>query len=118
MPCHCTGECRNPPFICKDHPPVVPGQFGYKGPEMSDRYVIRVQYERKGLRHTQFVLINADSREDAELLLSEISSKGKVIGTEAEVDARVGVMLGTMTAKAGPCVDFTGVGKVYKVAET
>lgn len=56
---------------------------------MSERYVIRMQYERRGLRHSQFILINAESREDAELILNEISSRGKIIGTQTEMDERV-----------------------------
>jgi hypothetical protein len=56
---------------------------------MSERYVIQVRYDRGGLRHTQFIEINADSQEDAERLLSEISSAGKVLGTKREMDERV-----------------------------
>lgn len=56
---------------------------------MSERYIIRVRYDRDGLRHTQFIEFNADSQEDAERLLSEISSCGKVIGIKAEMDEHV-----------------------------
>ena len=53
---------------------------------MSEKYVVRLCYRWKDLRHTQFVTIQADDADHADWILDQFSSCGEVIGTEAEAD--------------------------------